>query len=65
MGYIIKNKNLKNYYASEQPWGFHFVLDYTESSVFKTKWDANKMLKKMTNLREYKNIVIIPTKRSK
>lgn len=65
MDYIIKNKSLKNYFLSEKPWGFHFVVDIDESFVFKNKWDANRMLKKMKNLREYPNLVIIPTKRSK
>lgn len=65
MGYIIKNQNLKNYFLSEQKWGFHFVLDIDDALIFKNKTDADNMLKKMSNLREYENIVIIPKKRSK
>lgn len=62
MDYIIKNKSLKNYFLSENSWGFHFVVDIDESFVFKNKWDANRMLKKMKNLREYPDLTVIPKK---
>jgi hypothetical protein len=65
MEYIIKNKELRCYFNSKKSCLFHFVLDIDNAYVFKNKWDANKMLKGMEKLREYKNMEVIKYEKKK
>lgn len=62
---LIKNKELKCYFNSKNSCLFHFVLDIDNAYVFENKWDANRMLKQMKNLREYKNLEVIKYEKKK
>lgn len=62
---LIKNKKLKCYFNSKKSCLFHFVLDIREAYIFKNKWEANKILKQMNNLREFKNLEIIKYEKKK
>ena len=62
---LIKNKELKCYFNSKNSCLFHFVLDIDDAYIFENKWDANRMLKQMKNLREYKNLEVIKYEKKK
>ena len=62
---LIKNKELKCYFNSKNSCLFHFVLDIDDAYIFENKWDANRMLRQMKNLREYKNLEVIKYEKKK
>lgn len=54
--WIIKNEKYNNYFKKELfDNQYHFVIDKDEATRFHTKWEVNRILKKINN----KNIIAV------
>ena len=54
--WIIKNEKYNNYFKKELfDNQYHFVIDKDKATRFHTKWEVNRILKKINN----KNIVAV------
>lgn len=57
--WIIKNEKYGNYYQKEIfTKQYHFVLDQEEATKYHTKWEVNRIIKEMNNIKELKAIKV-------